>query len=555
MAARRIAGSLLLVLAVAPPAAADGKIFAASRVVASIPDQEALIHFKDGVQTLAIETRFIATAVATEPGGVSEAHPGGRAGDGDSTDLAWVVPVPGSGGTPVVAAASRGLFPTLRAISQPRVVATSDGLWRLAAPLSFLFLVPCCLRLRALNLVALTLLMCFLAFVGLLPSLGRARSALPDAGLEGVRLLDRSFVGAFDVAIIAPDSTAPSAGAAAKLAAWLRQHGFALDAGVEPILADYASRGWVFVASRLRAPDEPGGRRLAPHPLVVTFRTPEPVYPLVLTGSAGEPLTVDLYVFGEGLAEADGFRPARCAPAEFIAQPDRLSRRLSAPAGSIQVAHDDLRRLVPASATFTRLSATLSPEQMRRDAVIRFGPARQVGGVVYSFDAAAATAVDRAALALLASSIVLAVVIALSGAGPARGRAGAAAAAALAAAIGLGWYIALPKARTERIGRSNRTALYDVQMAGEEALADLADARRADPAMRPTVEWVRARVRHSLAGLRDRYRSDHPPTMAGPIEEDSPFNYLVREGVSGGTVELVWFDALGVGQEPVAVFE
>lgn len=554
MPAPRLAVSLLVVLALAPLAAADGKIFAASRVITSIPDQDALIYFRDGVQTLAIETRFIASATAGASRGGSGARSGARAGEGDSTDLAWVVPVPGSGGTPVVSAASRGLFPTLRAISQPRVVATTDGLWRLAAPLSLLFLVPCCLRLRAVNLVLLTLLMCFLAIIGLLPSLGRARSALPDAGSGGVRILDRSFVGAFEVSIIAPDPTVPSTGAAARLAAWLREHGYALDAGVEPILADYASRGWVFVATRLRTPDEPGGRRLAPHPLVVTFRTPEPVYPLVLTGSAGDPLTVDLYIFGEGLAEADGFRPVRCAPADFIAQPDRLSRRWLAPAGSLQVAHDDLRRLVPASATFTRLSATLSPEQMRRDAVIRFGPARQFGGVVYSFDAAAATAVDRAALALLACSIALAVVMALTRAGPARGRAGAATAMVAAAAVGLGWYLALPKAPTERIGRSHRTALYDVQMAGEEALADLADARRADPAMRPTVEWVRARVQHSLAGLRDRYRSDHPPTIAGPIEEDSPFNYQVREGAAPETVELIWFDALGVGQDPVAVF-
>ena len=78
---------------------ADGKVFmslAEDPNSATMPDQQALIYYKDGVQTLVIETRFVGTA----------------------GNFAWVVPLPAP---PEVAPATTGLFKTLRAMHQPKI--------------------------------------------------------------------------------------------------------------------------------------------------------------------------------------------------------------------------------------------------------------------------------------------------------------------------------------------------------------------------------------------------------------------------------------------------
>ncbi len=62
-----------------------------------IPDQRALIHFADGTETLVIDSAF----------------------KGEGTNFAWIIPVPS---VPTVEPVTTGLFPTLQALFQPRVV-------------------------------------------------------------------------------------------------------------------------------------------------------------------------------------------------------------------------------------------------------------------------------------------------------------------------------------------------------------------------------------------------------------------------------------------------
>ena len=63
---------LALFMLAHPRCFADGKVFPVIDHRASIPDQQALIAWRDGIETLAIETRFVGTG----------------------TDFAWVVPLP-----------------------------------------------------------------------------------------------------------------------------------------------------------------------------------------------------------------------------------------------------------------------------------------------------------------------------------------------------------------------------------------------------------------------------------------------------------------------------
>src|SRR5687767_1469324 len=77
-------------------ALADGKVFA-PRANVLMPDQSALIHYADGVEYLAIETRFV----------------------GEGQDFAWIVPLPS---VPEIEQITPGLFPTLRVQLAPRVL-------------------------------------------------------------------------------------------------------------------------------------------------------------------------------------------------------------------------------------------------------------------------------------------------------------------------------------------------------------------------------------------------------------------------------------------------
>ena len=94
-----LAGVLLLASAGAGgEARADGKVLPPVLVAQEIemPDQRALLAWKDGVETLVIESSFV----------------------GEGTDFAWVVPLPAK---PEVEAATRGTLPSVAALMLPVV--------------------------------------------------------------------------------------------------------------------------------------------------------------------------------------------------------------------------------------------------------------------------------------------------------------------------------------------------------------------------------------------------------------------------------------------------
>lgn len=85
--------TLLMLLLAAQAALADGKVFLQAEAYAVIPDQSALIAWRDGIQTMAIETHY----------------------SGDARDAAWIVPLPAE---PIsIEPTTTGLFPTLRQLT------------------------------------------------------------------------------------------------------------------------------------------------------------------------------------------------------------------------------------------------------------------------------------------------------------------------------------------------------------------------------------------------------------------------------------------------------
>jgi len=326
---------LLLCVLVSWRLQADGKVFPPTAVPSEvrIPDQRALLSWSNGMERLIIETRFI----------------------GAGTNFAWVVPLPSR---PVVEPASRGLFPTLLHLMQPRVIHAPSNAWLPGLALTAALVAVILSRWTAAKAVAFMGILVLLAGM-LLPALSTAGAKAGGRGAS-VEILDRQCAGVFE-------STTVTGRDPAALRAWFQVHGYSLPADVEPVIADYLRDGWVFVASRVfREVSTHGPDSL--HPLSFTFQAKEPVYPLRLTGVGNGELDVDLFVFGPERAAAPGFRVRDARPAGG-SPPDSL-RWL--PEEHLRVWHEALGRAAAGASWVTRLHGKLTPARMRKDAVIRW---------------------------------------------------------------------------------------------------------------------------------------------------------------------------------------
>jgi hypothetical protein len=334
----------------------DGCVFASSTAFAKvqIPDQRALIHFSNGVETLVIDTAF----------------------KGEGTNFAWVVPVPS---TPKVEAATSGLFPTLQMLFRSPVDHELAGTWVLAI-VAGVILGSLIWRKRATGSMADMLVLWLILFVlsGLmLPALSGGGGV---ASSEEINVIERKTVGIYDtVTLSSKDGSA--------VVNWLTQNGFITPTNYLPAIRAYASEGWVFVASKIHldAALEEGAK---PHPLILRFQTPKPVYPLRLTGIGNESCKIDLYVFGAERAEIPNFEVERCSqPICYPPAKEKSWRRL--PDYDLNIVHPLLRKLVEGSAVATKLTARLTSEQMASDAYVSWRPFAEEQNVLYSKEGAA----------------------------------------------------------------------------------------------------------------------------------------------------------------------
>lgn len=279
---------MAIILAAPLFAHADGKVFAKVSG-ATIPDQRALIHYADGVETLVVQTAF----------------------SGEGTNFAWVVPVPAR---PEVSAIKPWFFDNLEMVFRPKIFDDLRG-----APFFFgifyLFVVPLLVLLIWVIVVPkqkyrFIEIMIVVAIMGLLaassiPNFVRARgAATPSVVDESVSVLERKNAGVFEtVTLSSTDGDA--------LSAWLEKNGFHVSDADRPVIREYVNEKWFFVASRIRR-DALNGKNAKLHPLAFRFKTDKPVYPLRLTGVNNSECRIDLYVFGDSMAAAPGFETDAC---------------------------------------------------------------------------------------------------------------------------------------------------------------------------------------------------------------------------------------------------
>jgi hypothetical protein len=528
----------LLLLFLPAIALADGIVIppVAYAVDVTIPDQQALICWANGVERLAIETRFT----------------------GSGTNFAWVIPLPAK---PKIEEVSPGLFPTLELIFRPTIIHNvvplylilltciglayllltvrrntpariSDTVVSIAVALAIqpisacigwplvVFLPYATWRVRSGKvglwfIWAVVFLMVLLASM-LLPALNTPDTIAPDSGIS---MLGHQTVGEYDITTI----TAQKPGALEK---WLDENGYAIPSAGSNVISNYLHKHWVFVVMKAHR-DATGRATNALRPLCFTFNADTAFYPMQLTGIGSDKLSVDLFVFGPARAEAQFFNVERCAMPAF---PQFMRGVAIRP--SLQIVHPQLRDWVSGSAVATLLTANLDSAQMTDDIKLNWVPFRETHHDLYSQQGAWFSGLNYGigvfAVFLLLASLVTAAKRSwqphskvLAGIGVIAG-----------AIVTLAFFTSVSKTPVRLFKHSS---IFNVRNIAMIYLME-------DETNHIT---TLAQSRAVIEKIQTMYPTlDENTFFGGPIrEEDSPGNYVLRQATNG--VEFVWFDASG----------
>ncbi|MFO7900687.1 MAG: DUF2330 domain-containing protein [Planctomycetota bacterium] len=503
----------LMLSTVCGSAHADGCHFPAEAYVdvAGIPAQRALVSFRDGTETLILESAF----------------------SSDSPEVAWVVPLPArpTGLEPVPA----GALKTLPLSLSPRVVHREfhGYAWLATAAWIIVFLSLLTLTARpydhpVFRLAYHALVVGFVLFVVgafFLPALGRAGrgaavSATPGAGIAE----DIVDVGSYRVHVLTPET--PD-----QLDDWLDANGFAaVPQDGRKIVLDYIADGWCFLAAKLPR-DTPGTS--VPHPIQIVFPADRAVYPMRLTALANSTTRLELTVVGDA--------GARCPALDTVLTDTFSLEQMSDPPGGEggvehrpEFAYCGRRfgRWIAQEALFpvfwhgcvvTQLSGELRPREMRHDLVFNWGAPDPYQRTVYSSDAAKAVALTVFSAGLLALMVLTVVRFARYLTRPRGVRnyvvrivpllAGTMLIVALV--VLLGWpTVPIVQRSRLRARLFQRHAVQIVEMVGYEQ--DL------------TADTEPRRIRELVTEVLSQSDLVNPYTGRAPQEEASPGNYTIR---------------------------
>jgi hypothetical protein len=381
-AQRGLLAALLLLAAVvlvADPARADGKFFRRLEVAdePGIQAQRALIAFRDGVQTLIVQSDIT----------------------GNDTSYGWILPLPAE--PTAIEACRPNTLTALRSLTQPVVVGYPHLFVYCSILVSLAIVaatpgsVPVSRRSQRraqLGRVLYGVVIVFAAF-GVLPLLSRTSSLGIEP--ESAQVLQTTRAGVYDVTVL-QGSTAEA------VERWLREHGFATSPADTSVVADYVADDWCFVAAKV-APDAAG--EVTHHPLKVTFPAAQPVYPLRLTGVDGAAIQLDLFVLGAQRAAAPGLRPWFCGPFEPNVDYAHAFRDLACQLPIVYqgpgtfIGLPDVTEMMWPGCVITRLHGRLRADDMSDDLLLNWTAAQPLRARLYSTAGAAGWSVGNAVLA------------------------------------------------------------------------------------------------------------------------------------------------------------
>lgn len=360
------AAKILLLLTGLPGLAhADGKYWPEKAYEAPprIPVQRAVLAFRDGLETLVIES----TA------------------DSESPDLGWVVPLPSE--PEVLSEVRPGLFESLAWCLGPSITHDLRGVMK-GAGFVFAFVLLFVVVLawsRSLPLAAG--LLGLAAFCFLVGSFLSASLGVPSPDSAGIRVTTSKRVGSYSVDVLKAET--PEA-----LGSWLAASGLAaLDDEERAVVRDYIEASWCFVVARIQR-DRSG--MATPHPIRLGFRCRSAVYPLRLTGLPGGATELDLFVVAERQAGPGELRTAfadRFLRVEGDAGAELEGELWRGRRSGLEIGHPDLEGLFWDGCVVARLRGSLWPDDMKDDLTFEWGDLRPVRESFFSRKGAWRTAV------------------------------------------------------------------------------------------------------------------------------------------------------------------
>lgn len=370
--------TVIVCLTIQTATLADGKFFPSmvgGEKNPLIPHQRAIIAFRDGVQTLIVESSV----------------------QGIGQDLGWVIPLPAE--PTEITACKPGTLRSAYQVVGPKI-RTSVGPGTQTSALVFAFSALVCALVAydqkktsgpqvmiSLALVLLCILILLLVILLFLPSLG---VELPTT--HGFGVLQHKQVGAYDVKVVSGSSAEP-------IRFWLKQNGFALPATASPVLEEYVKAGWCFAVSRIHSDDD---SLLSPHPLKFVFKAPRALYPMKLTGVDAGEMQLDLYVVGEQAASAHYMRRIssdkyRSAESDWASEFRKAfgtvfeissGPQFKADTIGIRVGHEDVTSVMWPGCVLTHLRGELSASQMSQDFYLDWDIPRPAHKTIYTSKAA-----------------------------------------------------------------------------------------------------------------------------------------------------------------------
>ncbi len=493
---------------------ADGKVFSQVALAdPQIPDQRALIQYENGIERPVIDTSF----------------------KGSGTNFAWVVPLPS---VPKIEPVTEGFFPTLQSLFQPTII--HEHPWG-ALGILLLGLVSLTV-LRAIrnkkDVLATLLAYLLISVVAgiLLPALGIAGS--PDIAEEGLEILHREKIGVYDTVTL-------SATNATTLLSWLSMNGFVIPTNSLPVIQDYAREGWIFVASKLRLASNPG-EPVAAHPLSFTFKTSRPVYPLRLTGIDNNPCKIDLYVFGSNQVTVANFKVQQSEQPEYPTSGEYASYRY----WEFPIRHPALVEWLHQSPVATKLSGTLTSEDMRKDAYLSWVPYQHDRLVRYSAAGAISTATNFVCVPLV---VLLLVFYWMGSSETGLSHAGQRNSAIAAGILVVGWlamFLMLPKVpvRVTRFSPFHLQSTFkNVRLVLLLAFEDQTPSspNKNPPSLESQTSWLREKLKVGSDARKELDSKLNVNRFTGMPwhEEDSPGNYTIHQ--ESNDVVAVWYDSHG----------
>ena len=353
-----------LLFAAGGSAWADGMYFSPVPDPPSIPTQRAMIVWRDGVETLVVEST-VKTA---------------------SPDLGWVLPLPAEPRSLDVMDA--GTLTCMASCQRPELLSGQPRfmpgpLWT-AAGLVTLVVVLHLVLVRKWNgwRYVQMLLCCFLVGAGYWHGFGRwdgegqwtELSAKGHAAGGGIEVSGETRIGNYTATVLRAKSSAA-------LDEWLWGNGLLkLDPAARKIVDEYIAAKWCFVVARLRKDVS----QATPQPIVARFATAGPVYPMRLTALNRATTHVDLYVVADRQAQAPGFE---CIAADTYAptnersysitfdyRHDRWGAHYRAKKLDLKVGNPDVGELMWDGCVLTALAADMPPENMASDIAISMAP-------------------------------------------------------------------------------------------------------------------------------------------------------------------------------------